>query len=208
MAYSLKLITPPAIEPVSLDDVKLHTRINYDVEDDILAVWIKTAREMAEMFQRRAYIAQLWEISFDSFPNMPLKLPRSPLISLQSIKIYDYEDTETVLYDENNDPITTTTTEGIVEPSTNSQFVVDIDSEPGRIGFAYNQIWPAVTLRAVNSVKIRFAAGYGLSASSVPAAVKDAIMLYCAYRNENRAGEEKAVPEQFYNLLAPDRLYL
>jgi hypothetical protein len=207
MNFSLKVITPPAIEPVSVDEVKLHTRINYDVEDSILSKWISTAREMAEDYQRRAFISQMLELSFDNYPVMPIRLPRPPLIELKSIKIYDYEGTETVLYNEADNPVTTTT-EGEAEPSTNADFIIDTASEPGRIGLAFGKVWPATTLRALDSVKIRYAAGYGLTAAAVPACVADAIMLYCAYRNENRAAEEKECPEQFYNLLAHNRMHL
>jgi hypothetical protein len=207
MDCSLKLITPPAIEPVTVDDVKLHTHIDTDIQDDILENWITSARMLAEDYQRRAFIGQMWEISFDSFPCMPIFVPRAPLIGVVSIKIYDYANAETVLYSKADNPITTTEEPGS-DLSTNSDFQIDLDSEPGRIGFAYNKIWPSTILRSMNAVKIRYAAGYGLEALDVPATVKDAIMLYCAYRNENRAAEVEEAPKQFFNLLAHDRIYL
>jgi hypothetical protein len=58
----------------------------------------------------------------------------------------------------------------------------------------------------MSSVKIRFAAGYGLDASDVPQNIRDAIMLYCGWRNENRAAEVGSEPEQFFNLLRHDRM--
>jgi hypothetical protein len=149
----------------------------------------------------------MWEIAFDCFPDMPLFLPRTPCIGVVSIKIYDYANVETVLYNCHDNPITTTEEPG-TDLAANSNFIIDTDSQPGRIGFAYNIQWPSVTLRSMSAVKIRFAAGYGLDASDVPATVKDAIMLYCAYRSENRACEVDEAPKQFYNLLAKDRVYL
>jgi hypothetical protein len=204
---SIKLITAPQIEPVTVDEVKLHTHIDYDVEDSIISAWIESARVMAENFMRRSFIAQIWEMTLDSFPVTPLLLQRSPLMQLISIKYYDTDNTETTLYYDGYNPVTTTE-EGGEEPTTNADFIIDPDSEPARIELAYGKTWPAVVLRPANAVKVRYAAGYGLDAEDVPANIRDAIMLYCAYRNENRAGEVVEVPKQFYDLLRPGRIYL
>lgn len=183
---SLRVITRPNLEPVTVDDVKLHTRIDSDIEDSLLQTWITSAREQAEDFQRRAYISQVLELSFDEFPKLPLSLPRCPVISIESISYIDYQ----------NNVVTMALTD----------FILDTDSEPARIDHAYSKSWPCVTLRSINSVKIRYTAGYGATAESVPEKVKDAIMLYCAWKNENRTAEDK-FPEQFFNILRPDRMY-
>jgi len=129
----------------------------------------------------------------------------------------DLDDTETEIY--SNDTDQSTTTPGPVGTSTTTTtpapnvidddgtFIIDTDSEPGRLCLAYSETWPTVTLRPHKAVKIRYWAGYGPTADSVPDTVKDAIMLYCAYRNENRAGEITETPKQFYDLLTPERIY-
>jgi hypothetical protein len=96
-----------------------------------------------------------------------------------------------------------------------NDLIIDTSSEPGRISLGYSVQWPTVTLRPINSVKIRFTAGYGDAGGttttpdfvieSVPSSVKDAIYVYCAWRNENRAGEVD-LPKQFYDILRPDRI--
>jgi uncharacterized phiE125 gp8 family phage protein len=204
MDCSLKLITPPSVEPVTAADVKLHAHISHDVEDQLIELWISAARSLAEDFQRRAYIGQKWEIAFDGFPCMPIYIPRPPLISVDSIKCYDILGSETVLYSIADDPLTTTVEPG-ANAATNSDFIIDTNSQPGRIDFAYGKTWPSITPRSMNALIIRFTAGYGLTAAAVPQAVKDAIMLYCTYRSENRAGETEEAPKQFYNLLWPQR---
>lgn len=204
MPYSMKLITPPAIEPVSVAEVKLHARISHAVEDSILEKWVAAARIEAENYQRRAYLGQIWELGLDIFPAVPIYLPRPPLMQLISIKCYDYADEETVLYNEGYNPISTTE-EGGEEPDTNGDFIIDTASEPGRICLAYGKSWPAITLRQINGLKIRYAAGYGLAADDVPEGVWDAIVLYCSWRNENRAAEGQ-FPRQFYDLLSADRI--
>jgi hypothetical protein len=203
MDFSLRRITDAAIEPVTTAEVKLHAHIDHDMQDDILDDWITSSRELAEGFQRRAYIGQVWEIAFDSLPELPIYIPRPPLIGILTIKVYDTADAETILYDLVDNPITTTIEDGTA-PSTNSDFIIDTKNEPGRIGFAYGKTWPSITPRSMNACVIRFAAGYGLTADDVPSTVKDAIMLYCTARNENRAGEAEFL-DKFYDILWPDR---
>jgi uncharacterized phiE125 gp8 family phage protein len=181
----LKLITPPTVEPVTVDDVKLHTHISHDVEDTLIAGWIKSGREFAEGFHNRSYLTQVYELSFDRFPCLPIALPRSPVSAVAWIRYYDAYNAEWT-FDTAN-------------------YQVDTDNFPARICLAHGVSWPGTTLRPMNAVKIRYTAGFGSTAASVPETVKDAIMLYCAHRNENRAGEED-IPETIYNLLRTDRL--
>lgn len=203
----LKVITAPAIEPVSLDEAKMQAHISHDVEDDLIEHWIKAARQAAEDYQRRSYIAQVLEASFDGFPATPILLPHPPAIWVQSIKYYDTANAETTLYESFDDPLTTTEEPG-TEPDTNEDFLIDLDGEPGRICLAYGCSWPSVVLREMNAVKIRYTAGYGDEAADVPGPVRDAIMLYVSHMNENRASEEDAIPKQFFDLLRPDRVFI
>jgi len=214
---ALKTITDPLTEPVTAAEAKLHTRISYTTEDALINTWIKAGRKLAEDFQRRAYIAQQLELTLDAFPDFPLLLPRAPLMSVSQIRYFDYEDTETVMYSNDTDQSTTTTTMGPTTSTTTTAepnvitddgtFIIDTDSEPGRICLAYGETMPSVVLRPHISFKIRYWAGYGPVASYVPQTVRDAIMLYVAYRNESRAGEVERVPRQFYDLLAPERIF-
>lgn len=206
MSYRLIQIQAPDIEPVTLAEVKLHAHIDHSVQDAIINSWIKSARIAAEAYQRRAFIGQIWEMAFDAFPSVPILLPLAPLMQLISIKYYDYNNTDTTLYYEGYNPVSTTE-EGGDEPSTNADFIIDTSGSPGRIALAYSKTWPAIVLRAIDAVKLRFACGYGLDTTAVPENVRNAIMLYCTYMNENRAGEVAEVPRQFYDLLAFDRIY-
>jgi uncharacterized phiE125 gp8 family phage protein len=199
LSYSLKLIYAPTIEPVTVAEVKLHTHIGSDVsEDSLITTWIKTARQLAENYQRRAYIRQTWELSYDYFPNCPINIPRPPLINIEWVKYYGTDNTE------------------YTHALTN--FIIDSSTEPARICLGYQLIWPSVILRPMDGFKIRYNCGYSSSgeelttteapdSSHVPEYVKDAIMLYCAYRYENRAAEVGQVPRQFYDILTPERIW-
>jgi uncharacterized phiE125 gp8 family phage protein len=183
---SLKTITPPSLEPVTVEDVKNMTRIDYSEDDSLLQMWIVSAREQAEAYMRRAFVSRVLELSFDTFPVLPIRLPMSPVSTVTSITYIDYQNQSTVM--------------------DLSEFVIDLDSDPARIDHAYLKTWPSVTLRPINSVKIRYTAGYGDSGEDVPAKIRDTILLCCSWKNANREAEK--FPEELFGYLKPDRLYL
>jgi uncharacterized phiE125 gp8 family phage protein len=82
--------TPPAIEPVTLAEMKNHLKISSSVttDDSLISSLIKAAREWCEGFQNRAYIEQSITLKMDAFYDV-LQLPRSPLISVTSVKYLD-----------------------------------------------------------------------------------------------------------------------
>ncbi|MDF2889786.1 MAG: hypothetical protein K0R80_153 [Clostridia bacterium] len=158
-------------------------RLDGSESDNNIAKLLRTAREAAESFQNRAYLTQTWELSFDTFPAMPLEMPKPPLQSLVSVKLYNADGAEVSM------DIT--------------DFIVDTDSEPGRITFKSGKTWPSITLREINAVKFQFKAGY-TDASKVPELVKTAILVYADHRYENPDGDD--VPEAFYTLLWTNRI--
>lgn len=194
--FIIRVRNPPALEPVTVEEVKTHTRVNGTDQDSVIAQWIRTGREIAEVYQRRAYVEQTLELSLDSFASSPIRLPRSPVMEVKQIKYYTVDNTEVVIYDADS-PV-----------GTEDQYLVDLDSEPARILPAHGYTWPVAALRELNAVKVVYTAGYGPTVDSTPGRVKDAIMLYCAWRFENRVAETNTVPHQFYALLDQDRMYL
>lgn len=191
ISYNLKIITPPSSEPVTVTEVKEHTRVSGDDQDTTIGKWITSGRELAEHAQRRAYVSQTLEISFDKFPSVPFFLPRPPVTEVKIMKYYDTENAETEIY--NSDTPT----------GSESNYLIDIDSEPARITLSYGCSWPSVVLRDINAFKVKYDAGY----TSVPENVKDAIMLYCDWRYENRGAETNIVPDAFYDLLQSERMF-
>jgi uncharacterized phiE125 gp8 family phage protein len=170
--------TAPTTEPVTLSELKIDLRIDGIESDTTLNSYIKAARELAEDFQNRAFFTQTFELSFDSFPEMPVKLPRPPLQSLVSVKYIDENGAEV--------------------PMNLTDFIVDTRSEPGRIAFKKDKQWPNVKLQSIDSVIFRFTAGFS-DANKVSEAVKDAIKIYAAYRYDNPDAED--IPKAFYNAL-------
>jgi len=181
-----RLNTAASVEPVTAAEVKLYARVAHSVEDSLIEKWIKAARKLAEDYQHRSYVEQVYRMTYDDFPATPILFPRPPLIEVLSIKYYDEDDTETVFSDSN--------------------YFVDINSEVGRLALNANITWPTVSLRPINAVIIDFKTGYGPNADAVPDSVKNAIYIYCTHMYENREAESGTIPKEFYDLLRPDRM--
>ena len=203
MNTSLKVITAPSVEPVTAAEVKLQVHIDHSTEDALINTWITAGREQCEDYHRRAYITQVLELSFDDWPPVPFNLPMAPLQQVMTIKYTDVDGATYTLYNSGEDPTATSTTSS--PDSGNSNFIIDTDSDPGRVMLADSVNWPTAILQSINSFKVRYAAGYGDAATSVPAVAKNAILLYCGYCNENRAGEVPEMPAHILNLLRPTR---
>jgi uncharacterized phiE125 gp8 family phage protein len=190
MIYALKNKTPPASEPITLDEAKEHLRVDGPEEDLIISSLVKAAREWCESFSGRSYVTQTWEIVLDDFPAEDyIKLSRPPLQSVTSIKYYGTDNTEYTM--------------------TATDYFVDIKSEPGRVALAYGESWPSTTLRPINGVIITYDAGYGDS-TLVPDKIKAAIKLVLGHLYVHREEvTEKVlvkVPTAAESLLWQDRI--
>ncbi len=181
MAGRLKLITPPATEPVIPADLRLFGRIPGEVEAAQLEPLIAAAREAAEAHLNRAIITQTWEMVLDYYPCCPISVPLPPLISLQAVTITDIAGNTTTMQ--------------------TTDFVVDASGCKGEISLRYGKSWPSVTPERAGVV-IRFMAGYG-DADAVPQRIKEAIIVH-ALAAYDSPGEP--VPEVFYTLLNADRV--
>ena len=58
----LKVIVPPASEPVSLQEMCAYLRLDCDEEQSLIGQLIKAARQYCEDFQHRAYLRQTLEL--------------------------------------------------------------------------------------------------------------------------------------------------
>lgn len=163
---ALKLITPPAEEPITLQEAKLHLRVDSNDDDTLITSLITSAREYCEDFLNRALITQTWDLTLDDWPDEDyIKVPLPPLQSVTSVTYYDTDNNATVM--------------------DAADYFVDDQSEPGRVHLAYGESWPSTTLRPANGVVVRFVAGYG-NAANVPQKIKQAMLMLIGHWYENR----------------------
>ena len=188
----LKLVAPPAVEPVTIDEAKAHLRLDSNADDAYVEALITAARDRVEIFLRRALITQTFEFTLDGFPVSPslifttsvIDLPRPPLQSIESIKYLDTAGSEQTLPPES--------------------YVIDSSSdEIGRIALAWTQYWP-ITRCSINSVVIRFVAGYGDAPDDVPQVIRQGILIEISNLYENR--EDIVVGQNISMLSLSERL--
>jgi len=164
---SLKLITAPAVEPVSLAEAKLQCRVDIGDDDALITGLIKAARESAETITRRALITQTWELVLDEFPEGDeIIVPLPPLVSITSIKYKDGD--------------------GVESTFAAANYIVNTDAEPGKVVLADGASWPSTSLYPTAAIRVRFVAGYGAAGSSAPASILAAIKLMVGHWYENR----------------------
>jgi uncharacterized phiE125 gp8 family phage protein len=165
---ALKLITPPGIEPVALEDAMNFCRIDSDADVITLNGMIITARQEAEKITRRQLITATWELRLDEFPcgYGSIYLPMPPLQSVSSVKYLDQSGVEQTLVED-------------------TDYLVDTYSEPARITPAFDQVWPPI-LPVINAVRIVFIAGYGDADTDVPDSIRNWIKLFIGSLYENR----------------------
>ena len=191
--HALTQKTPPASEPVSLAEAKLHLKIEAldTAEDSLIQRLIVVARRRAEVSTGRALVTQTWTLALDGFPGGVIDVPRPPLSSVASITYIDPE--------------------GATQILAADRYRVDAQREPGRLTPAWDESWPA-TRPVSNAVEVEFVAGYGTTSDEVPEDLRQALLLivgrYYAHREDVQAGGTPPVkmPLGAKHLLLPYRL--
>ena len=160
---SLKIVSGPSGEPVTLAEAKAHLRVTASDDDTYITTLIILARQEVERFTNRRLITQTWDWRLDAFPLWFL-VPTPPLISVTSINYID--------------------TDGNSQLLDSSIYDVDIFSAPARIMEAFGKSWTS-TRTIINAVTVKFVCGYG-DASDVPESLKQALFMILAHFYENR----------------------
>ncbi len=97
---ALIIQTEPAEEPLSIEEVKTHLRVDMDDDDDLIQNLITSARQYAESYLKRSLISQTWKYYLDEWPESGedyIELPMPPLQSVSSVKYTDYNSVQTTL---------------------------------------------------------------------------------------------------------------
>jgi uncharacterized phiE125 gp8 family phage protein len=187
---SLRLHTPPAVEPVTLAEAKAQAKIDIDDDDALIQSYITMSREYVEQILDVTLITQVLEARYDTFPLWEIILPRPPMAAANVTVIYRDE-------------------AGVERTITSAanQFQVDNYVTPGRIYPNYTGVWPAIR-GDENSVTVRWTAGYGAAGANVPPITRQLILLQVAHLYEHRQpvvtgySQVLPVPQTFETLLA------
>ena len=161
---SLTRQIPPSVEPVTLAEAKAHLRVDASDDDAYILGLITTAREWCEEYLDRTLVSTQWVMRLDKFPDdgtMDVELPRPPVVS---------SGTATAV------SVTYTAENGGTQSWSSASYRVDRASTPGVVRTLYGQTWPP-HLQDDNAVTVTWWGGYGPSGSSVPAAIRHAILM-------------------------------
>lgn len=178
------LVTPPAIEPINLDEAKAHLREESNDSDALISTLIVAARQYAEGDTRRSFITQTWRTESFGFPGAVsfnalltghpseratninyLRLAHGPVQAITGITYID----------EN----------GVVQTLDPTNYVADLSRDIPRVYEAPFEYWP-ICLVQPGCVKVTYTVGYGAAAANVPQALRSAILMLLAHWYQNR----------------------
>jgi uncharacterized phiE125 gp8 family phage protein len=170
---SLTRQTPPAVEPVTLAEAKAHLRVDTSDDDTYIGTLITAAREWCEQYLDRTLVHTQWVMRFDKFPDSgiePVELPRPPMVMSGTATAV------TVTFTQEAGPTSTYST---------AEYRVDRNATPGAILPIYGSTWTPHR-QDDNAISVTWWAGYGASGSSVPAAIRHAILMLVGHWYEFR----------------------
>ena len=191
----LEVVTGPTIEPITINTIRDHLRLDELVDDIQINGYIIAARQWAENYTGRFFIQRTMRQWYDAHPTgfdhlqegyatghqsyftsrQYLQVASAPIISIDSIKYYNDAGTEST-WDSSN-------------------YYSDIISDVGKIVLKDGGSFPT-DLRKQNGLAVNFTAGYGATAATVPQAIRVAIMQYITFLYEHRGDFERFPPPQ------------
>jgi uncharacterized phiE125 gp8 family phage protein len=205
---TLTVTEEPTAEPVSIEQVKRHCRIDSNADDELLTGYLTAARVMAEGYLSRALLTQtlLWTMRPSS--ELPrdrlrlhgtLELPRAPVQSILSVTTLDEWGNATTISPASL-PVT--------PPAVILGYSADLTLEPATLFIGPETVLSggfAAYRTKLQHLQVSMVAGYG-EADDVPSTVIQAIMMTTAFLYEHRGDSAAVMPDAATWLLDRHRL--
>ena len=163
----MRIITTvePLVEPVTLAEAKLYSRVDLDDDDELIELFITASRKHVEQYCNIALITQTKVVYYDA-SDICLDVPAIllPVAPVQSITAFNSVDNSSI------------------------ESVFDSDNyylAGSRVALASNSYWP-IDVRTIDSYSIEAVVGYGDDAADVPAPLRQAILRLVAHSYQNR----------------------
>ena len=151
----LQLLTPPAAEPLHLNDAIAHIKQDAGIDDAHILATIVAARKSVENRTWRQLVAARYRQVMDSFPGMgQFGTPRGHTFTLPGNAIL--LDRAPVLHVES---IQYLAMDGSTQTMPAGDYTVDYACEPCRITPVFGKIWP-IPLPQIGAAWVTFSAGF------------------------------------------------
>lgn len=186
---SLKVVTAATSNPIAQSEAKDHLRVTTSDEDSYITNLITAATQMAQNYTNSYFIDTTLRMDFSYFPANELRLYGGKINSLTHVKYYDSDDSLTTW--------------------ASSNYSVNLNAEPCLVYYGGTASVPSIYDRT-DAVQVTYVSGYGSSASDVPMAIRQAILILIGHFYENRQevvyGSPKVMPKASEWLLDPYRI--
>ena len=181
------LLTPPAVEPLSLAEAKAFLRVETADDDPLIAALIAAGRIHIERQAGLALITQSWRLVLDCWPaNGRIAVRPAPLRALAAARVFDFD--------------------GEARAVDLQAFVTDASAST----LAFVPWTLPMPTRIAAGIELDVTVGHGDAASDVPEPLRQAIRLFVAHWYENRGGiagsQAAPLPPNAAALIAPYRV--
>jgi uncharacterized phiE125 gp8 family phage protein len=181
------LVDGPAVEPVTVPEMRAWLRLDDAAEDALVASLIKAARLAVETAARRVLIESRWRAVLDAWPaGRVVRLPLSPVIAVDTVEVRDAA--------------------GGAHALTAGAYRIAVASDPARLIIDTSAPEPGIT---PGGIAIDFRAGFGAAAAAVPEPLRHAVRLLVARWFEHRGDDAEparaALPDDVLTLVSPYR---
>lgn len=176
---NLKVLAFPAVEPVTLAEVKEYLRVDSSTDDSLIAGLVSAAREHVERFTRRTLIYTPYRLTLDNFPDGDIELPRSVAIAAAAnlVSGIAYATPRVRYWDSDGNQQTMTV---------DTDYELLLDDNPPRIVRLALESWPITYAGQRGAVEVDFIAGYGAAVNLIPPMLKQAVRMIVAHWYEHR----------------------
>jgi hypothetical protein len=201
---SLELVTGPASDPVTLNEIKNALRIDTSVtaDDTLLTDCIKAATSILEKTFGLVLIQQTWKLWLDRWPTQkdwmsPYSSYQTAAFSLSEIKAMSSH-IELGVHPVSS--ITHLKAYGVDGPETvdSGSYYLDTSHKPSRLVLKETFSWPSIELRPAKGIEVQFVAGF----TSLPAELKMGVLSYAMSLYQAR-GCSSAIPAGVHSTFLP-----
>lgn len=166
-----KVTTAASEAVISTSEAKAWLRVEHSEDDAIIAMLVASATQTAQNYLSQAFVTQTITETFDTWDS-EMKLTIHPVQAVTGITYID--------------------SDGVSQTLSSTIYNVDTYAKRAILTQAYNQTYPSLQTQR-NAITVVYTAGYGL-ATSVPADIKQALLLMIADAYENRQDSVKQLP--------------